>query len=231
MNGDLGAAAGFSVLLGTGVWMLKQAEIGKWSLKYRVSLRMEAADHYWQLAGWCKLIRNSKGAGFFRPVLRRFRAHRESKMNREIFASIIYLRNLASIEKGRRCSTDYILEQLAEQNGLLKPIYLKMLHLLRGNQTREAAAYFSDKVGTSSGKDFAGLLIQWDRLKPNELLETLLSYEKSMKASRMTEQKRKDEILSDLIYFPVVVNILVIFINFIYVAYFIDQKEMLQMFM
>jgi hypothetical protein len=34
--------------------------------------------------------------------------------------------------------------------------------------------------------------------------------------------------ISDLIYLPVVVNKLVIFINFIYVAYFIDQKEMLE---
>ena len=61
-------------------------------------------------------------------------------------------------------------------------------------------------------------------------METLLSYEKTMKAVRVTEQKKRDEIISDLIYFPVVLNILVIFINFIYIAYFIDQKEMLQMF-
>jgi hypothetical protein len=52
-----------------------------------------------------------------------------------------------------------------------------------------------------------------------------------MKAARLTEQKKKDEMISDMVYFPVVVNILVIFVNFIYVAYFLDQKEMLQMFM
>ncbi|MDD3169457.1 MAG: hypothetical protein PHC91_08380 [Eubacteriales bacterium] len=68
-------------------------------------------------------------------------------------------------------------------------------------------------------------------VEPRELLETLLSYEKSMKAVRLTDQKRKDEVISDLIYFPVVINILVIFINFIYVAYFLDQREMLQMFL
>ncbi len=152
-------------------------------------------------------------------------------MDREIFESIIFLRNLASIEKGRSCGTDAVIEKLSEHNGLLQPIFIRMLHLLRLNQSKEAAALFSDKVGTPAGRDFAGLLIQWDKLEPGELLETLLSYEKSMKAARLTDQKRRDEIVSDLIYFPVVVNILLIFINFIYIAYFIDQREMLQMFL
>ncbi len=105
-----------------------------------------------------------------------------------------------------------------------------MLKLLRINQTKEAAALFSQRVGTTAGRDFASLLLQWDRLEPSQLLETLHSYEKNMKAIRLTEQKRRDEIISDMIYFPVVVNILAIFINFIYVAYFIDQKELLQIF-
>ena len=152
-------------------------------------------------------------------------------MDREIFESITFLRNLASIEKGRSSSTDCIIEKLSEQKGLLQPVFIKMLNLLRVNRPREAAALFSQKVGTAAGRDFAGLLLQWDKLEPAELIETLLSYEKSMKAARLTDQKRMDEVISDLIYFPVVVNILVIFINFIYVAYFIDQKEMLRMFL
>ena len=170
-------------------------------------------------------------ASFDKVIFRLIRTYREKKMDREIFESITFLRNLASIEKGRSSSTDYIIEKLSEHNGLLQPIFIRMLNLLRVNQPKEAAAaFFSQKVGTPAARDFAGLLIQWDRLEPGELLETLLSYEKSMKAVRLTDQKRRDEIVSDLIYFPVVVNILAIFINFIYVAYFIDQKEMLRMF-
>jgi hypothetical protein len=152
-------------------------------------------------------------------------------MDREIFESITFLRNLASIEKGRTASSDYVIEKLSEHNGLLQPVLIKMLNLFRLNRTKEAVDLFSQEVGTAAGRDFAGLLIQWDKLEPSQLLETLLSYEKSFKAARLTDQKKKDEIISDLIYFPVVVNILVIFVNFIYVAYFIDQKEMLQMIM
>ena len=106
-----------------------------------------------------------------------------------------------------------------------------MLNLLRINQPNEAAELFSEMTGTRAGRDFAVLLIKWDQLNPPELVENLLSYEKSMKSIRITAQKRRDEIISELIYFPAVLNILIIFINFIYVAYFIEQKEMLLMFM
>jgi hypothetical protein len=116
-------------------------------------------------------------------------------------------------------------------DGLLRPIFIKMLNLLRINQPNEAAELFSEMTGTRAGRDFAVLLIKWDQLNPPELVENLLSYEKSMKSIRITAQKRRDEIISELIYFPAVLNILIIFINFIYVAYFIEQKEMLLMFM
>jgi len=44
---------------------------------------------------------------------------------------------------------------------------------------------------------------------------------------RQTRQKKRDEMISDLIYFPVIMNVMLILINFIYVAYFIDQRDAL----
>ena len=49
---------------------------------------------------------------------------------------------------------------------------------------------------------------------------------RSMK-DRLTKQKRRDEMVSDLVYFPVVVNAMAVLMNFIYVAYFLQQKEAL----
>jgi hypothetical protein len=48
-----------------------------------------------------------------------------------------------------------------------------------------------------------------------------------MKEMRLTARKKKDELVSDLIYLPVVANILIVFLNFIFVAYFVEQKDML----
>ncbi len=229
-NWTFGVSFGFLACLFLGVSLLKNQGIVFWSLKQRAYLRSEAANSMLiNRAGHLIYeIRNKKNP--FGYLIREIKKYREQKMDREIFESITFLRNLASIENGRSYSTDYIIEKLSEYNGMLKPIYLKMLNLLRINQPKEAAELFFQQVGTQSSKDFAGLLIQWDKLEAHELMETLLSYEKTMKAVRVTEQKKRDEIISDLIYFPVVLNILVIFINFIYIAYFIDQKEMLQMF-
>ena len=69
--------------------------------------------------------------------------------------------------------------------------------------------------------------VQWDEIDPKQVLETLQSHQKSIREARLTIQKRRDETVSDLIYLPVVVNIMLIFINFIYIGYFIDQREML----
>jgi hypothetical protein len=231
LNWDILIAGTFMLTMAAGIYLVKQNNVWSWSLKRRAYLRNGAAESILRYRRWETVLENRKKDSLLEAVFRWIAAYREKKMDREIFESITFLRNLASIEKGKSSSTDYIIEQLSEHNGLLQPIFIRMLNLLRVNQTKEAAALFSQKVGTPAGRDFAGLLIQWDRLEPGELLETLLSYEKSMKAVRLTDQKRRDEIISDLIYFPVVVNILVIFINFIYVVYFLDQKEMLQMFM
>jgi len=231
LSWDMGITVGLVICFAAGVYLLKDHDLWTWSLKQRAYLRNGAAGGINKYRSWESILESRKKDRLFVILFRFIRSYRERKMDREIFESITFLRNLASIEKGSSSSTDSIIEKLSEHNGLIQPIFIKMLNLLRVNQPKEAAALFSQRVGTTASRDFAGLLIQWDRLEPGELLETLLSYEKSMKAVRLTDQKRKDEIISDLIYFPVVVNILVIFINFIYVAYFIDQKEMLKIFM
>lgn len=155
--------------------------------------------------------------------------HKMEKMDMEIYEAISYLRNITAIGSGGFVSADAIIEQLAEHRGFLSPIYVRMLRLLRQNQKEKAIEYFSEAVGTEISKDFVRLLIQWDEINPKELMETLLSHQKNIKEVRLTIQKRRDETISDLIYLPVVINVMLLFINFIYVGYFIDQKEMLTM--
>ena len=58
-------------------------------------------------------------------------------------------------------------------------------------------------------------------------METLTSYQKAIEQVRLTKQKKWDEMISDLVYFPVIMNVMLILINFIYVAYFIDQRDAL----
>ena len=75
--------------------------------------------------------------------------------------------------------------------------------------------------------DYGRLLLQWEKLSPSLLMETLISYQKAIEQVRQTKRKKWDELISDLVYFPVIMNVMLILINFIYVAYFIDQRDAL----
>lgn len=155
------------------------------------------------------------------------RKNAQRKMDMEIYEAISFLRNIAVLGGEQAGQADSIIERLANRRGRLSEIYWKMLQFLRVNQKEEAVSFFSQAVDTPIGRDFGRLLIQWDEIHPRELSEALLSHQKSMKEMRITQQKRRDSMISDLIYLPVIVNAMLIFVNFIYVAYFLDQKEML----
>lgn len=165
----------------------------------------------------------------FRYVSDALERSRLDKVDVEIYEAISFLRNITIVGKGGTLSADSVLEQLMLHRGRLSSIYGKTLRLLRQNQEEEAITYFSQSAGTAISKDFARLLIQWDEIDPKQVLETLLSHQKSIREARLTVQKRQDETVSDLIYLPVVINVMLVFINFIYVGYFIDQREMLTM--
>ncbi|MBE6032279.1 MAG: hypothetical protein E7224_03705 [Clostridiales bacterium] len=175
----------------------------------------------------CRKNFSAEGSGMISKALRK---QEQEKMDGEIYEDISFLRNLTVMGPGRQAGADYMIEQLSLRRGRLQAIYGRMLHLLRQNQRGEAVQYFSAKVGTPISGDFARLLVQWDDIDPRELLETLLSHQKNIKEVRITTQKRRDEMISDLIYLPAVLNVMLIFINFIYVAYFIDQRDLLTMF-
>jgi hypothetical protein len=164
-----------------------------------------------------------------RMILDAMEKSKQSRTDMEIYEAISFLRNITILGKGGTLSADAVLEQLIFHRGSLSQIYAKTLRLLRQNQKEEAIVYFSETAATEISKDFARLLIQWDEIDPKQLLETLLSHQKNIREARQTVQKRRDETVSDLIYLPVVVNVMLVFINFIYVGYFIDQREMLTM--
>lgn len=154
---------------------------------------------------------------------------KEQEVDREIAENISFLRNFLLLGTGRRMSRDFVISRLGRREGLLKPGFLGMLSRLRINQREEAIDFFASHAGTPRAREFAGVLLQWDDLDPLALSEILLSHQKSISEIRMTEKIRKDENISDLIYLPVVINVLVICVNFIYTSYYLKQQEMFQL--
>ena len=151
------------------------------------------------------------------------------KKDMEIYQSIALLRNMIKTNKFNKLSSDYMIEQLAIYSELLRNTYFKVLNLLRLNKKQEAIQLFSSEVRTKVSSDFGRLIIELENMENRELDEILISLQKNIREERITKQKKNDELISDILYIPVVLNVLLIFINFLYVAYFINQKNFFSM--
>lgn len=159
---------------------------------------------------------------------RLLRERRRRREEAEIYEGISMLRNLISLG-GANPGTDKAVSILSEKEGILKPAYLSFLAKLRLNRKEEALSAFAGALESARGREFAGLLLKLDEVSGSELNEILISHQKSIKEAGRTEQRQFDETVSDLIYLPVVLNVVVVFVNFIYIAYLMQQREILNM--
>jgi hypothetical protein len=157
------------------------------------------------------------------------RKSHSDKKDMEIYQSIALLRNMIKSNKFSKLSSDYMIEQLAVYSELLRNTYFKVLNLLRLNRKQEAIQLFSSEVRTKVSSDFGRLIIELENMENRELDEILISLQKNIREERITKLKKNDEIISDILYIPVVLNVLLIFINFLYIAYFINQKNVFSM--
>jgi hypothetical protein len=152
---------------------------------------------------------------------------RQENIDREIYDAISFVRNIVASGNNSALTPDKLLEQFAERGGTLGSASLKALALVRVNKISEAVDAFADTAGTKASRDFIGILLRFDRVAPEKLASTLAAYQAAMKEFRTTKLKRRNETLSDLVYLPVVVNVMAVFMNFVITGYFLSQKNQL----
>lgn len=163
-------------------------------------------------------------------ILGQVRKHYQERMDYEIYNAMSILKNIMMIQINESMGADYIITQIAEYSTHLKGAYYSALKHIRLNEKEKAIEALHKKVGSKISKDFARLLIQMDEINPSELLETLLLYQKNIREERLTKEKQKNEVLSDILYIPAVINAMAVLMNFIIITYFMDQQEMFQFF-
>jgi len=149
---------------------------------------------------------------------------KNEQIQREIYSALSILRNHAAAES---VTTDYLLEYFSLSEGTLREAYAGALRLLRTGRSEEAAEYFSAAAGTVFARDFIALILDWDAIDPGKQKQTIIAFQNALKEARTTELTRKNEVMSDLVYLPVVTGVLIIFVNFIYIAYFAEQRALL----
>lgn len=140
--------------------------------------------------------------------------------------TVAFLRNCVSGDAIP--SSEVILTELIAYQPILAPGFAGMLTELRQNNAAGALERFTSVAGEKEGKDIGRLLLEWDRLDAPELIETLLSFQRHLSEVRYTRRAKEDEIISDLLYIPVVLNVMLVFVNFIVVGFFIEQKELFE---
>lgn len=156
-------------------------------------------------------------------------AKRKSEQyDRAIFDSICFVRNLIAADKSSRLTSDVLLEQLAATDSLLAPNYKRALARLRMGKKEEMAIAFAAETGTEAAQDFIRIILRWDEVQPEKLASTLQSYQCAVKESRTTRIKRSNEAFSDILYLPVILNVLLVLVNFLFVGYFIEQRQLIQ---
>ena len=155
---------------------------------------------------------------------------RSEKLKDELSECLSYTRNIAILGSSRRLSAGELLAALAAQSVLLRPVFLDMAHALNTNDRQRAAGALYSVLREPYAKDIGGFLASWEDTDPDYMLRTLEVYRGMLREERVTRIRKRDELLSDIIYFPVVIDCMVVLLNFLYVAYFLQQKELLQLF-
>lgn len=162
--------------------------------------------------------------------INKFKSDRRLRMqNKELAECLSYIKNIAVLGNSRGVSVQYLIEELADYSSLLRPAFIKMARFLNVNDKQSARSCLSDLVGTTLALDVGTFLAGWDDIPPEDVLDMIDAYQTILREERATELQRRDEMISDIVYFPVVINCMVVLVNFIYTAYFLEQQDALSL--
>ncbi len=152
---------------------------------------------------------------------------KKKKLMKELTDALSYLKNVTILGRGENISAELMLEELADFSPGLSKTFLGMARSLSVNEKNVAEESLYEAIGNSYAHDIGVFLASWEDIPQNELLSSIEAYLNVLREEQITRQKEKDELISDLVYFPVVINCMMVLLNFIYVCYFIEQENML----
>lgn len=148
-------------------------------------------------------------------------------MEKELYGSIITLKNLAIVYRDRPVSADVIFEALMENTTVLKPLYEEMLSLHRSGNYEDAYSYFAEKTGSRAGRNFAIILSKMDKLNPAETIRQIEVFQNMMMEQRMTAAIKAAQRSSVIVTVWAAAGMFALLVNFAAVVVFMDALAML----
>jgi hypothetical protein len=151
---------------------------------------------------------------------------RNAQKNRDVFILYSLLLNEYAISGERANNLYSILSKFRGYFPLLKAAFDKFLLYYRKSPAAALEA-FAREVGTSLGQELADVLLDVDRLDPQEAYEAMQTRYEHFNTLRMEENKRKMKDRGLIGYFITFTPTLSIVANFGYV-YYLEYKELMQ---
>lgn len=156
-------------------------------------------------------------------VLELFKNNYRKKIDLELYNSISQLKNLVIVQKDHPMSADFLIEQLVRFTNKTKIIYLHTLSIMREGKDKDAIAYFKQSIQSKLGTDFANILAKLDYINPAELKQQLVLTQSSYRNEKVTMKLAQEEMLSHIIFLPIIAVAIVILLNFVIITVWLDS--------
>lgn len=145
------------------------------------------------------------------------------KIDLELYNSISQLKNLAVVQKDRPMSADFLIEQLVRFTNKSKRVLMQTLSMMREGKDQEGIAFFKQTINSKLAIEFANILSKLDYLNPAELRGQLIILQSSFRNEKTTMKLAQQELLSNLIFLPIVAVAIVILLNFVVITVWLDS--------
>lgn len=166
----------------------------------------------------------------FMIIIKMIRNMQNKKKDIEIYRLLIQLKNIAITRQVKPYSADYTINQLIKFSKITKNALINFLILYDVGKEDEAYKKFTKEINTKMGNDFAMILLKLDKLNPLELVEQINIIKEKNREEHITEKHRKQNTVSDIIYFPIIIPVFILFLNFIMITIWIPKIESMMFF-
>ena len=164
----------------------------------------------------------------FGYVMKLFKKGQEEKIDKEVFQAMTQLKNLCIAQAEFPLSGDYMIEQVMKFSQVTKPAYSRMLIQWRLGDSEKACEIFADTLNTKMSRELSSIFLKLESMAPMELADHLSLYQSHIREERMTKHLRKQEMMSYVLYAPVIASAFAIMLNFMVVVIWLDTMDLMQ---
>lgn len=155
-------------------------------------------------------------------------SNRKEQIDREHLNAMTQLKNLCIAQEEKRVGADYLIEQLFKNSSVTKPAYTKLLRYWRMGQVRSGCEAFGHVLDTKISQELANIFEKLDDLDHQTLVDQIIVYQSFIREERMTRYQKRQEVLSYILYAPVVASAFMVILNFMVIVIWLDTMDMIQ---